>query len=61
VRIARKHICWYTRELAGSAAFRQSINQLETASEQVAAVKRFCVRLQEHEERLVYGEEELAA
>ncbi len=61
VRIARKHISWYTKELAGSAAFRQDINRLETASEQVAAVKRFFVRLGEHEERLAYGEEELAA
>jgi tRNA-dihydrouridine synthase B len=57
VRIARKHICWYTKELAGSAAFRHGINQLETASEQVAAVKRFFVRLGEQDERLAYGEE----
>jgi tRNA-dihydrouridine synthase B len=61
VRIARKHICWYTRELAGSAAFRQSINRLETAGEQIAAVKRFFVRLGEHDERLAYREEGLAA
>jgi len=61
VRIARKHICWYTRELAGSAAFRQDINRLETAPEQVAAVERFFVGLGEHDERLTYGEEELAA
>jgi tRNA-dihydrouridine synthase B len=61
VRIARKHICWYTRELAGSAAFRQDINRLETALEQVAAVERFFVGLGEHDERLTYGEEELAA
>ena len=57
VRIARKHICWYTKELAGSAAFRHCINQLETASEQVAAVKRFFVRLAEQDERFAYGEE----
>jgi len=57
VRIARKHICWYTKELAGSAAFRHRINQLETASEQVAAVKRFFVSLAEQDERLAYGEE----
>jgi tRNA-dihydrouridine synthase B len=61
VRVARKHVCWYTRELAGSAAFRQDFNRLETASEQLAAVKRFFVRLGEHEERLACGEEELAA
>jgi tRNA-dihydrouridine synthase B len=61
VRIARKHIGWYSRELAGSAAFRQEINRLETAPEQVAAVERFFVGLGEHDERLTYGEEELAA
>jgi tRNA-dihydrouridine synthase B len=61
VRIARKHIWWYTKELAGSAAFRENMNRLETASEQVEAVERFFVRLAEHNERLPYGEEELAA
>ena len=61
VRIARKHICWYARELAGSAAFRQSMNRLETASEQIAAVDAFFTQLAERNERLTYGEEELAA
>ena len=61
VRIARKHICWYTRELVGSAAFRQSMNRLETASEQTAAVGAFFNHLAEGNERLAYGEEELAA
>jgi tRNA-dihydrouridine synthase B len=61
VRIARKHISWYTNRLSGSAAFRQDINRLETASEQVAAVKHFFVQLGEHKKQLTYGEEELAA
>ena len=61
VRIARKHISWYTRELAGSSAFRQSMNRLETASEQTAAVEAFFNQLSERNERLTYGEEELAA
>jgi tRNA-dihydrouridine synthase B len=61
VRIARKHICWYTKELAGSAAFRQSMNRLETARQQLAAVAAFFVQLAEHNERLTYGEEGLAA
>jgi tRNA-dihydrouridine synthase B len=61
VRIARKHICWYTKALAGSAAFRESMNRLETAREQVAAVDDFFIRLGERNERLSYGEEELAA
>src|SRR5262249_55872680 len=61
VRIARKHVCWYTTELAGSVAFRQSMNRLETASEQIAAVDAFFAQLAERNERLTYGEEELAA
>jgi tRNA-dihydrouridine synthase B len=61
VRLARKHVCWYTRELAGSVAFRQSMNRLETASEQMAAVDAFFAQLAERNERLTYGEEELAA
>lgn len=28
-RIARKHICWYSRELPGSAAFRATVNRIE--------------------------------
>jgi len=61
VRIARKHISWYTKELAGSVAFRQNMNRLESAREQVAAVNGFFARLAQRSERLSYGEEELAA
>jgi tRNA-dihydrouridine synthase B len=28
-RIARKHICWYSKELPGSAMFRASVNRLD--------------------------------
>jgi len=41
VRIARKHIGWYTKGLANSAAFRQAMNHLPTAGEQRAAIERF--------------------
>ncbi len=62
VRVARKHISWYTRGLAGSAQFRHAMNQLETSSEQLAAVNRFFDQLQSHGRRLVYEvQEELAA
>jgi tRNA-dihydrouridine synthase B len=61
VRIARKHIAWYTKELAGSAAFRVQLNRLETASEQLSAVENFFAQLAQRNERLTYGEEELAA
>ena len=61
VRVARKHISWYTKGLAGSAAFRHGMNQLQTCTEQLAAVNTFFAELSGHGERLTYVEEELAA
>jgi tRNA-dihydrouridine synthase B len=40
-RIARKHVGWYTKGLADSAAFRHRVFQIPTASEQRAAVDAF--------------------
>jgi tRNA-dihydrouridine synthase B len=41
VRIARKHIGWYTRGLPGGEAFRREANAIESAAAQFAAVGRF--------------------
>jgi tRNA-dihydrouridine synthase B len=41
VRIARKHIGWYTRGLPGAEAFRRNANAIESAPAQLAAVGRF--------------------
>jgi tRNA-dihydrouridine synthase B len=41
VRIARKHIGWYTRGLPGGEAFRREAVQILSAREQLAAVARF--------------------
>jgi tRNA-dihydrouridine synthase B len=41
VRVARKHISWYTRGLVNSSVFRHAMNQLESTDEQVAAVNEF--------------------
>ena len=41
VRIARKHIGWYTRGLPGGEAFRREANQILSAPEQLAAVGHF--------------------
>ena len=41
LRIARKHISWYTKGLAGSAHFRHQMNQLESITEQLSAVDKF--------------------
>ena len=60
VKIARKHISWYTKGLAGSASFRHHMNQLASCEEQLDAVDRFFDGLADRHPRLRY-EEELAA
>jgi tRNA-dihydrouridine synthase B len=57
VRVARKHISWYTKGLAGSAAFRHAMNQLQTCGEQMAAVEEFFAELASQGRRLSYVEE----
>jgi tRNA-dihydrouridine synthase B len=57
VRVARKHISWYTKGLAGSAAFRHDMNQLQTAEEQVQAVDQFFSQLAGRGRYLAYTEE----
>jgi len=41
LRVARKHISWYTKGLAGSAHFRHRMNQLEDPVLQLDAVDEF--------------------
>lgn len=41
VRIARKHIGWYVKGLAGGNEFRQAMNRLDTVTAQLAAVEHF--------------------
>ena len=60
VRVARKHISWYTKGLAGSAAFRHAMNRLETSADQLAAVNGFFAQLAERGRRLTYVEEPAA-
>ena len=55
-RIARKHISWYTKGLAGSAAFRRRMNILLTAEEQLRAINEFFDSLGERGARLSYFE-----
>jgi tRNA-dihydrouridine synthase B len=62
VRIARKHISWYTKGLVGSAAFRHNMNQLQTTDQQMAAASKFFSELANYGRQLTYIEhEELAA
>ena len=57
MRIARKHISWYTKGLAGSAVFRHAMNQLQTCAEQMDAVNTFFSELASQGRRLTYIEE----
>ncbi|MBS1209028.1 MAG: tRNA dihydrouridine synthase DusB [Proteobacteria bacterium] len=54
VRVARKHIAWYTKGLVGSNAFRQHLNQLQTPAEQFAAIDAFFGELAVGSDRLQY-------
>jgi len=40
-RIARKHICWYSRELPGSAAFRAAVNRIDRPGEVSRLISEF--------------------
>jgi tRNA-dihydrouridine synthase B len=57
LRVARKHISWYTKGLAGSAHFRHRMNQLESPTEQLAAVGEFFAQQEQQGSRLQYLEE----
>ncbi|MDA8363144.1 MAG: tRNA dihydrouridine synthase DusB [Gammaproteobacteria bacterium] len=44
VRIARKHISWYSKGFVGGGAFRHAINQAETAAAQHDMIEEFFAR-----------------
>ena len=54
MRVARKHISWYTKGLVGSASFRHEMNQLQTTEAQLAAIETFFAQLQQQGDRLQY-------
>jgi tRNA-dihydrouridine synthase B len=54
VRVARKHISWYTRGLVGSASFRHAMNLLPDIRQQRQAVNDFFFGLAEENEHLNY-------
>ena len=56
VKIARKHISWYTKGLVGSAHFRFGMNQLDTVEAQLAATDEFFQMQAAASERLCYQE-----
>ncbi len=46
VAVARKHISWYSKGQRGGALFRDYVNRVETAKEQLAVTREFFTRLQ---------------
>jgi tRNA-dihydrouridine synthase B len=50
VRIARKHISWYSKGQRGGAAFRNTVNRVESRRQQLALTREFFDRLAEQQE-----------
>ena len=57
VRVARKHISWYTKGLRSSAVFRARMNTLEEAGAQLAAVAEFFDGLRARSAELEYEDD----
>jgi tRNA-dihydrouridine synthase B len=55
VRVARKHISWYTRGLVGSSAFRHAMNRLDSVAEQLAVVNEYFAQAARADSRLRYA------
>jgi tRNA-dihydrouridine synthase B len=50
VRVARKHLAWYSKGQPGGAAFRQLVNRAETVAKQLELTRAFFERRLEQEE-----------
>lgn len=63
LRVARKHISWYTKGLVQASSFRHRMNQLESVQEQLVAVDEFFAQAARASNYLQYENEpvELAA
>ena len=59
VRVARKHISWYTRGLVGASSFRHTMNLLATPETQMQAVNAYFEQAARADRRLRYVEMEL--
>ena len=50
VRMARKHIAWYSKGLRDGNAFRQEMNQLELPEQQLMFTRQFFEQIQEQQD-----------
>jgi len=50
VRVARKHISWYSKGQVGGASFRNAVNRVETIEQQLAMTHEFFERLAQKKE-----------
>ena len=57
VRIARKHLHWYTAALRDGGAFRAQVNAADSIERQRGAVVCYFARLAQDGDRLPYGDE----
>lgn len=55
MRVARKHISWYTKGLKDSANFRHAMNQLQSIEAQLAAIHEFFDHLHTQDNRIQYA------
>jgi tRNA-dihydrouridine synthase B len=55
VRVARKHLHWYSASLPGASALREQVNRAESVCAQRRSVDQFFARLADASERLPYA------
>ena len=60
MRVARKHISWYTKGLKDSANFRHAMNQLQSIDEQLLAINEFFQHLQTQDSRIQYASDDVS-
>ena len=58
LRIARKHISWYTKGLKNSAYFRAAMNQIAKATQQIEFIEQYFNELRELDEYITYEDSE---
>ncbi|MBT3308919.1 MAG: tRNA dihydrouridine synthase DusB [Gammaproteobacteria bacterium] len=52
VRVARKHISWYSKGQRHGAAFRQLVNRVDSAEEQLRMTREFFAQIIDHQQEL---------